>query len=358
MKAAVYRGPRNMRIENVPDLVCGPNDLIAKVLVCGICGSDLHGYKLGLWAEDGWVMGHELSLEVAQVGDAVTDVVPGDRVFPFGRAPKTCGECFWCTKGLRHLCDFREKVEMVGYSSVGGYAEYVVFRDVEPSRMLRIPAHVTPEQAAFVEPLMGAMNWVALGDPQPGDTAVIIGTGVIGLMCLQLLKPLVERVIVIEPSPLRAKLAAELGADVVIDPLTENALERLIAETHPGKYLFGEGGAAVDLVLECAGRPETFVLALDAARTGGKVVLVALYEDPVPFNPNRIIHKTLSVISSFNRATAKPYGSKTAIDLIADGTVRVDPLITHRFPLDQINDAFEQQLRAAETVKVIIDPWE
>lgn len=356
MKAAVYRGPRNMQIEEVPDLVCGPNDVIARVLACGICGSDLHGYKLGLWAENGWVMGHELSVEVTEVGSAVDGVRPGERVFAGSAGGAPCGECFWCGKGLRHLCEHRDAGEMVGYSAVGGYSEAVVFRNVSPGRVLRIPDSVTPEQAAFVEPLLGAMSWVALGDPQPEDTAVVIGTGVIGLMCLQLLKAVVRRVIVVEPSALRARLAAELGADVVIDPLAEDPLQRLVAETAPGRYLFGAGGAAVDLVMECAGKPQTFNLALDAARTGGRVVLVGLYEEPVTFSPNDIIHKTLNVVSSFARPHAQPFGARNAVELIADGTVRVDPLITHRFPLEKINEAFEQQLSAQDTIKVLVVP--
>lgn len=356
MKAAVFRGPHNMQIEEVPNLVCGPNDVIAKVLACGICGSDLHAFKLGLWAEDGWVMGHELSVEVTEVGSAIDGIVPGERIFAGSAGGPPCGECFWCGKGLRHLCERREAGETIGYSAVGGYSEAVVFRNVTPDRVMRIPGSVTPQQAAFVEPVLGAMNWVALADPQPEDTAVVIGAGVIGLVCLQLLKAVVKRVIVVEPSPLRAELAAGLGADLVIDPLAEDALQRLVAETAPGRYYFGEGGAAADLVMECAGKPQTFNLALDAARTGGRVVLVGLYEEPVSFDPNTIIHKSLSVISSFDRSQAQPFGNRGPVELIADGTVRVDPLITHRFPLDQINEAFEQQLRAADTVKVLVVP--
>ena len=108
--------------------------------------------------------------------------------------------------------------------------------------------------------------------------------------------------------------------------------------------------------MECAGKPQTFNLALDAARTSGRVVLVGLYEEPVSFDPNAIIHKTLNVISSFGRPHAQPFGEKGPVELIADGTVRVDPLITHRFGLDRINEAFEQQLSAADTVKVLVVP--
>ena len=150
MKAAVFRGPRNMRIEQVPDLVCGPDDVLARVLACGICGSDLHGYKLGLWAEDGWVMGHELSFEVTEVGSAVDGIVPGERIFAGSAGGPPCGNCFWCGKGLRYLCERRDSEEMVGYSAVGGYSEAVVFRNVNPGQVMRIPDSVSPEQAAFV----------------------------------------------------------------------------------------------------------------------------------------------------------------------------------------------------------------
>jgi threonine dehydrogenase-like Zn-dependent dehydrogenase len=222
---------------------------------------------------------------------------------------------------------------------------------------MTVPASLPPDQAAFVEPLFGALLWVGHADPQPGDVAAIVGAGTIGLLCLQLLKLKDVRVIVVEPSDLRRHVAAQLGADVVVDPRREDPLEVAIRETRPGKFFFGEGGAAVDVVMECAGKEQTLDLAMDIARMGGKVVLVALYEERTPINPNRIIHKDLKLVSSFGHATSRPFEGESAIDLLASGKVQVAPLITHRFPLDNINEAFEQQLKTDEAIKVLIEPW-
>ena len=356
MRAAVYRGPRTMQLEEVPQPGCGPNDVLCRVLACGICGSDLHGYKLGMWAEEGWVMGHEISVEVAQVGEAVTGLSKGDRIFPISRRGTPCRECFWCLKGRPYLCDRMERREITGYSSVGGYAEYLPLRNVDAAGVLRVPASLGPEEAAFVEPLTGAMHWVSLAEPREGDTVVIIGCGTIGLLCLQLMKLVGARVIAVEPSELRRRTAGELGADVVIDPRTEDPLVRVIDETRPGKFFFGAGGAAADIVMECAGKPQTLNLAMEMARSGGRVLLVGLYEEPAPINPNLIIHKDLKLISSFGHGEARPLGDESPVRLLSEGKVRVGPLITHRFPLAQINEAFEQQLRTEESIKVLVLP--
>jgi threonine dehydrogenase-like Zn-dependent dehydrogenase len=381
LKAAVFYGAKDFRIEEIEKPKIEPTDVLVKVKACGICGSDLHSYKEGIFSRPGFVMGHELSGEVVEVGSRVKRIAVEDRVVPLGGVrEKGCGECFWCQRaqpqwcsavshkpcgecpqcksGKFWLCEKNQRYMTMGYSRNGGYAEYMYIPDAAIGKnAFRIPNSVSWEEATFLEPLWGAYKWVEMAEPLPRDTAVVTGLGTIGLLVMQVIKQHVARVIVSDVSDKRLQLARELGADVVINAAKEDPIARVIELTGSGRSFSGRGGGCADIVMECSGVPAVFKQSIEMTRTGGHIVLVGLYEHEISFDVNRIIHKQLQLVSSFNRGRRSPPAEITdCMESIASGKVKVKPLISHEFQLDEIMQAFETQTKAAESVKVIVKP--
>ena len=384
MKAAVFYGARDFRVENVEVPKMESTDVMVRVKACGICGSDVHTYKRGILSRPGFVLGHEFSGEVAEVGKKVQKINTGDRVVamivPSSEAIQACGQCFWCTRGQPQwcpsiaqkpcgecnycksgqfwMCDKIQRHMLIGYGRNGAYAEYVLVPDaVLDNNVFKIPDSLSWEEAAIIEPLWGAYRWVMMANPQPHETAVVTGLGTIGLSVMLVLKQFVSKVIVSEVSQKRLQLAKELGADVIIDATKEDPLQKVIEITGTGRSFSGKGGGCADIVMECSGVPIALQQAIEMTRTGGRIVLVGLFEEDVPLNINRIIHKQLSLISSFSRGR-KPVSQEImeAIKLLASGKVNAKPLISHQFPLDKIMEAFEVQTNPEQSIKVIIKP--
>lgn len=381
MKAAVFYGTKDFRVEDIERPEIEPADILVKVKACGICGSDLHAYKEGMFSRPGFVMGHEMAGEVVMVGSRVKRIAVGDRVVPLGGGEeKGCGECFWCQRGqpqwcssVSHkpcgkctqcrsgkfwLCEENQRYMKAGYSRNGGYAEYMFVPDAGlNNNVFKIPDSVSFEEATFLEPLWGAYKWVEMAEPLLRDTAVVTGLGTIGILVMQVLRQYVSRIIVSDVSEKRLQLARELGADVVINAAKEDPLAKVIELTGNGRSFSGRGGGCADIVIECSGVPSVFKQAIEMTRTGGHIVLVGLYEHEISFDVNRIIHKQLRLVSSFNYGRRLPYEEiPDCMDLIASGEVKVKPLISHEFPLDKIMPAFEVQTRASESVKVMVKP--
>jgi 2-desacetyl-2-hydroxyethyl bacteriochlorophyllide A dehydrogenase len=384
MKAGVYYGARDIRTEDIEIPKTGPADILVKVMSSGICGSDLHSYRQGVFCRPGWVLGHELSGEVVSVGAKVKDIKKGDRVIPFRRTAggtEPCGKCFWCQrgepqycenvttrkpcgkcefclKGQWWLCTEMSRYMNVGYSRNGGNSEFAAVYDAELNQnVFKLPDNMSYDEGAAVEPLVGCLEWVSLASPQPHDTAVVMGLGTIGLLTVQVLKQKVSRVIGSELSQKRLQVARELGADIVIDPSKENPVEKVIEATGVGRSRSGKGGGRADFVMECSGAGVALQQALEITRSGGKIVLVGLYEKPVTIDPNLIVFKDLKLISSQTRRVVPANQLMLqAIDEIASGRIKIKPLISHEFSIDKIKEAFETQAKSAESVKVIIKP--
>jgi threonine dehydrogenase-like Zn-dependent dehydrogenase len=194
MKAAVFYGARNFKVENLEVPKIEATDILIKVKACGVCGSDLHAFKEGIFSRPGFVMGHELAGEVVEIGKKVKGIKLGDRVVPlqFGveLAGKACGKCYWCLRAqpqwcpsLAHkpcgecdycksgkfwMCDKMQRHMLIGYSRNGGYAEYAFVPDAVVDRnVFKIPANISYEEASFFDPLSGAYKWVRQADPKP-----------------------------------------------------------------------------------------------------------------------------------------------------------------------------------------------
>jgi 2-desacetyl-2-hydroxyethyl bacteriochlorophyllide A dehydrogenase len=380
MKAAVYYGARDIRVEEIENPEIGVNDILLRVKACGICGSDVSRYVKGIWARPGWVLGHELCGEVTEIGRNVKHIKKGDRIIPDVRRrikPSGCGKCFWCKRDLPEWCEVLvpqpcgsckycitgrshlclELKPPIGFGRNGGYAEYCRISNAELNQNVeKLPDKLDFKEGALVELVEGALQWVSLADPQPEEVVVVMGAGPIGLCVAQVIKNLGSKVIVCEISEKRLALAKELGADVIINPEKEDAVQRVLEITGKGRSYGGREGARADLVMECSGAPMALQQALEMLRTGGRIVLVGVFGKSTVVDPNKINFKALRVISSFLRGAGQQEGFKSALELVTTGKVRVGHLITHEFPLDRISEAFETQLRSDESIKVLVTP--
>jgi len=344
MKAAVHYGPGNIRVENVSDPKVEPNGILIQVKACGICGSDMHIYKLGGSTEPelvmgpGLIMGHEFSGDVIEVGANVADIKKGDRVIATGWKP--CGECYWCQRGEPLLCT---QIKIIGIGFPGAFAEYVSIPTATLNlNVFPLPDEMSYEVGATVEPLSVAVYAATTAEPSPEHTVVVLGAGAIGQCALQVFKAMgVAKVIVSETSKKRLELAKAMGADVVINAAEEDPIERVREATSV---------MWADIVAECAGVPATFHQAIEMVRRGGKIMLVGVYEEPIQWEPLSVIIKNVRMIGCLGG------GFLQAVDFLRTGKVNTKPLISHEFPLDKAKEAFETQLKTEEAVKVLIKP--
>jgi len=348
MRAGVFRGVRQVPIEDVPDPSPGPRDIILEVKACGICGSDLHTYAQGMLAEEGQVMGHEFSGEVVEVGPEVEGIAVGDRVT--GLPIQPCGDCRQCLEGRAHLCETWTR-RSVGYGIPGAFAERLwIPQAVLGGNVHRVPDGLAFEDAALVEPLAVGVHAVGQAGPAPGDVALVLGLGTIGLQVAQvLLARGVAQVIGADLSSLRRSVASELGvtavagADLGVTAVAGADLGAAVAQA--------AGFRPIDVVFEATGAPQLVQGALEIVRPAGTVVLIALYEERADLDPTMIVQKELTVRGS---AIYTPDEFHEAIELLASGRAKGQPLITHRWPLEALGEAFEAQLEKDSAIKVMI----
>ena len=334
MKAAVYHGPRDIRFEEIAKPVLEGNGILLKVKACGICGSDLHMYKHGLFedlgapVETGRVLGHEFSGEVAEIHGDVPGFKVGDRVSTVG---------------------------------MGGNAEYLIIPELLLPMVHPVSDKVSFEELATVEPLATSLHAVNLAKPQPGENHVILGAGIIGLGVLQVLKTMSDiKTIVVDVSEKRLEMARQLGADIIINAGEEDALSKIIDLFGSEQMSFmptltGKADTAYDcagLSMEFTGKP-ILKQAVTMVKVNGKVVVVAVFEKFPEVDFNLMVRKGITIYGSWGWNVEE---FKKSIDLIAEGKVDRKPLITHQFPLEKAAEAYETQLNAKEAIKVIIMP--
>lgn len=337
MKAARFYEKGKLVVEEVPVKKPGAHEVLIKVKYCGICGTDVHifqGEKGSAEVDPPVILGHELSGDVAEIGEGVTKVKVGDRV---SADPNTyCGKCYFCANGKKHLCP---DMQGLGTAKDGGFAEYIT---VPEETVYKIADHVSYKAAAMTEPLSCCLHGMDLADVQVGDTVMIIGTGNIGLLMVQLARTAgAEKIIAVEPNDRRREKAKILGADICIDPKTENIRE--VAEEN--------GIQNIDKVIDCAGLTSTAEDAVEYAGKGATVVLFGLTgpDDVMGLKPFELFKKELTIKGSF----VNPDTFERAGRLLSGGCVKVDDIITGIIPLDEIQEVFESKLYAKDG-KVII----
>jgi (R,R)-butanediol dehydrogenase/meso-butanediol dehydrogenase/diacetyl reductase len=342
MKAAVYRGIEQVQVEDVPEPEAGAQDVVVEVAACGICGSDLHTYLHGSFVEPGQVMGHEFAGPVIEVGSEVQGVAVGDRVTALPLVG--CGACARCAEGRYNLCG-TAWTTAIAYGEPGGFAQRVrVPGAVVGENVFKLSDDVSDEEGATVEPLAVAVHAVKLAPQVEGATACVLGLGTIGQEVAQVLRARgARRVIGLDVSQLRIDAARELGADALDG--SGGAAEALTSA-------LGEG-EEVDVVFECSGVPALATTALESVRAGGTIVVLALYDDPVTFNPTALVQKELRMQGSI-AYTSEDFAD--AVELLRTRQARADVLITHREPLDRVAEAFREQLEKESSLKVLVTP--
>lgn len=348
MKAAVYHGIGDVRAETVPTPTPGPRDVLLAVGAVGICGSDLHVYRKGMYgATEGRIMGHEFVGTVVAAGAEVEDVAVGERYTGFTIA--YCGVCWACTHGQPRLCP-QLFAGYTGYGKPGAMAQYVLIEDaVRGENLLPVPDGLSDEQAAMAEPLGTAIYTTFRTKPRDGDQVLIIGAGLIGTLMIRAFRAAADvRIVVTEVSAQRRAMAERAGADVCIDASRADLFDAVRAATGEGAYAFGPSGMA-DIVVDAAAAPPTFGQALEFVRPKGTVCLVGSPEDRSAADTGLIVNKDLRVIGVFGSTI--PHG----LELLEAGGVDASALISHRFAIDDAAEAF-RVAATGTTTKVMLLP--
>ena len=340
MKAAVFRGIRDIHVEEVAAPEAGSNDVVVAVRTCGICGSDLHTYLHGSFVEPGQVMGHEFVGVVVEAGSAVAGVAVGDRVTASPLVP--CRECARCREGRYNLCA-KAWTQSIAYGRPGAFAEFVRIPNAIPGQNIFVLGDdVSDDAGALAEPLAVAVHAVKLAEPVAGATALVLGLGTIGQQVVQALRARgAGRIIGLDLSTLRLEAAGSLGAEAIDGAAgVDDALKSVMAE-----------GQEIDMVFECSGVPALANAALEHVRSGGTIVVLALYDDPVSFNPTVLVQKEVRFQGSI-AYTGEDFAD--AVELLRAGAALATPLITQRASLDDVSEAFEVQLQKDRSLKVVV----
>lgn len=335
MKVAIWYNNKDIRIKNVPTPKPKQKEMLVKVISCGICGSDIvEWYRL---PRAPLVLGHEIGAEVAAVGSSVNNYLPGDRVFIAPKVP--CMKCYYCRSGHHPQCsEVKERLP-------GGFAEYILVPEIliEKGTYL-LPENVTFDQSTFIEPLACGVRAQRLAGIKKGQSVLIIGCGMSGLLNLKLALTKGCEIIAADVNKTKLEIARQMGADITIDA-TDNISQRLTEEY----------GKKADVVLLCASSDSALEQAWRCVDKGGVIVLFA-----VPGPDKKIVVPVndfwMKEIAIFTSYYCGPPDIIEAIKLIEWRHIVVDDLITHRLPLTEIVKGFQMVANGRESVKVIIKP--
>lgn len=337
MKAARFYEKHKLLVEDIPVKKALNRDVVIKVHYCGVCGTDVHiyeGEKGSAEVDPPIVLGHELSGEVVEVGEDVTGVKVGDRVVVDPN--EYCGQCYYCSIGKKHMCN-----RMIGLGTArdGGFAEFIT---VPEYLVYQLPDSISYRAGAMVEPISCCLHGINLIDIMPGDTVMVVGTGNIGLIMVQLAQTKgASIVIAVEPNDIRRARAIDFGADIGINPITDDT----------DKILTEHGIKNVDVVIDCAGRVNTCEYSVEHAGKGAQVMLFGLTgpDDEMKVKPFSMFKKELTIKASF----VNPDSFEKSIALLAAENLKVDDIISDIIELNNINSVFEERLYAKDG-KVLI----
>ncbi len=329
MQALMLQDYMHLEMVQAPEPEIGPDDVLVRVRACGICGSDVHGLDGSTRRRfPPLIMGHEAAGEVARVGNRVHDLRPGDRVCFDSMI--SCGRCFYCARGEVNLCDNREVlgVSPGPYRRHGAFAEFVAV----PRRIVYpLPDNLSYQHAAMIEPVSVAVHAVGLTSIRLGDTAVVVGAGMIGLLAIQAARLAgCSRVIAVDVDASRLEMARRVGA-------TETA----------------EAPVDADVAIECVGNSAAVQTAVRSVRKGGAVTLIGNISPTVEFLLQDVVTRQIRVQGSCASNGEYP----ACIRLLAAGDIKVDPLISAVAPLSEGAAWFDRLYRREPgLMKVILQP--
>jgi L-iditol 2-dehydrogenase len=339
MRSAVYYRNNDVRIEERPVPEIGHGEMLLKVMAVGICGSDVHEfYRIN---QAPLILGHELAGFVEKVGDSVTDFRPGDRIFVFHHVP--CGACPRCVKGHETACDTFKKVHFFP----GGFSEYVRIHPLQVRLgAIHMPDDLPFDEASFTEPVGCVVRGQRLAGMAPGRKVLILGSGIAGIIHIQVAKAWGASLIVsTDVSDYRKDLARKFGAHEVLDGRDDVVK----------KFRDLNDGWGADIVILSAMAPTAVEQAIDAVDKGGNILVFGLGGPDQTMNIplGRFLAGEISVIHSYSGA---PADARMAFSLIRNHQIDVKSMITHRLPLEQAQEGFRLTAEADRSLKVMLYP--
>ena len=340
MRVALYYNNHDVRLEEMPTPQIGPGELLVRVEACGICGSDVMEWyrrdRVPL------VLGHEIGGQIAAVGDGVECYQEGDRVSAAHHVP--CNTCYFCLSGHHTMCD---TIRLTNFNP-GGFAEYIRLPAINVDRgVFLLPDEVSYEEATFIEPLACVLRGQRLAHTQPGQSVLIIGSGIAGLLHIQLARALGTGCLVAtDITDYRLEAARQLGAVATI-PAKEDLPSRL-RQVNQGRL--------ADLVIVCTGATSAIAQALQSVERGGTILFFAPTTPGVtiPISVNDLFWRNdITLTTSY---AASPADYTTALELIRAHRVDINRMITHRLGLADAGSGFQLVTEAQNSIKVIIEP--
>jgi L-iditol 2-dehydrogenase len=351
MQAAVYRGKDDVRLETVSVPEIGPGELLVRIHTCGICGTDLKKIATGSHSAPR-IFGHEMAGQVVAVGAGVRNFTIGDRVMVFHHIP--CGECYYCRKKVFAQCPVYKKVgATAGFEpSGGGFAEYIRVMDwIVRKGVVKLPDHVSYEQASFIEPVNTCMKAIEALRLGPDETVLVIGQGPIGIMLALLARRTGATVVTSDLYPQRLKISESFGLGHTVNAGEADPTVRVRELTD------GRGADAV--VLATAGN-NLIKPAMDATRPGGRVMLFAQTQrSETAIDPAAVCMDEKTLMGSYSASVDL---QEENVKLVLSGEIEFARLISHRFPLAEAVEALRLASHPApDTMKIVIQPgmeWE
>jgi L-iditol 2-dehydrogenase len=347
MSAAVYRGVDDVRVETVPVPKISAGELLVKIHTCGICGTDLKKIHSGSHSAPR-IFGHEMSGTVVRTGEGVTNFRVGDRVMIFHHIP--CGDCYYCHAKTYAQCETYKKVGAgagTGEPSGGGFAEYIRVADWIVRRgVVKVPQHVSFEQASFIEPVNTCLKGVKSLRLQPGETVLVMGQGPIGIILALLAQRDGARVVVSDLYDERLVAAKGFGLTQTINAKRDDVVATAKKLTD---------GRGVDAVMVAVGGNALIRPAMDATRPGGRVMLFAQTQrSEVAIDPSTVCMDEKTLMGSYSASVDI---QDETVDLVFNGGIPFEKLISHRFSLSRSVEAIALASDPRpDSMKIVIQP--
>jgi L-iditol 2-dehydrogenase len=336
----MYYNNNDIRLEEMPKPEIGPGELLVKVIASGICGSDvMEWYRI---KKAPLVLGHEIAGDIVEVGEGVTEYKEGDRVFVSHHVP--CGECKYCLDDHESCCDTLRTTNF----DPGGFSEYVRIPEINVQHgTYTLPDGISYEDGVFIEPLACVVRGQRFAEMEAGETVLILGSGIVGLLHIILAKAKgARRIIATDITDFRLEAAKKAGADAVFNG--KDDVPEMVRQLN--------GGRLADTVIISTGAVPAIQQGLRSVDSGGTILFFAP-TDPgtevsIPFND--LWREEITMVSSY---AGCPEDINEAVELLKSGSVKVQDLITHRLGLADTQNGFQLVAKAEDSIKVVIEPW-